>query len=877
MRKFLLSAILTSFIALATFTGASAEFFRDIIITSPNALWTDSRAYTTLNDAISAVGSNERTIKIVSPQVVTVLTIPSNITLEFTRDGSITNSGQLTFETDSIIAPNRQIFTGTGDIDFVAGSVIKSSWFANLDTALDLTNDDTLTLIITKSESTTASMAVGDSVTLRWNSPFIITSLTGHTVSNIKNIEAGNYQLFAGAGDFDFLDGTVLKLNWFDGSSVLTWVEAEEVTILINEQTDVISDLTTSANENIKILPGGSISINTGVTLTLGGNIDLKGTITGAGNLTILDTSNFNCSGGIISVAGTSTIGNNFNAGNYQILTGAGAVNFASGSEVKSAWFSDFETAITKVGTDEVKLIVSSASSIVNDCTVNVNTSLSIPSKGRILTVASTKTLTINGSLEVGLYQVFSGDGSISFGPASNGTITPQMWGASPTATPAVNTAAIQKSLNSVPIDYPESSYVKWLLPPGNYEINSDITVTGVSYATFEFQGKLIAYDCNGFSFVDMIQIKIIGYFIVNKTRNWTVSTYGLRFVNISTSDIDIEVIVGFEKGLYLNALDGCTCYNKFSFQKLYNNKYHMYFDTVETSWINENSFYDGRFGLDSGVAAVETTNWVLYCDLNSPSNNNRFINPCYEGNFNGLELDNMEYVLLQHPRFEGVDANWVSNLGYGSIWMQSATPIIDVAKIANIGEYSRGVTIIGGTKYPSGLFRSIAMSEGYGGLTFFESLRPEVQLNIKSLIHSALILNVQDYWGQFLNFNKAYEGTDIPTLGTYRKNAVVWNTNVASAQICFWACSNPGTMDADPAITGSITAGDRFSLVVSSATDLVIGQYINIAGDSGIRQLERIDYDTGECRLFYYSGGDITDGAVTFHAATWVAGPTYP
>jgi len=471
MRKFLLSAILTSFIALATFTGASAEFFRDIIITSPNGLWTDSRAYSTLNDAISAVGSNERTIKIVSPQAVTSLTIPSNITLEFTRDGSITNSGQLTLETDSIIAPNRQIFTGSGDIDFAAGSVVKSSWFANLDTALDLTNDDTLTLTITKSETTTASMVVGDNVTLRWNSPFIITSLTGHVISNIKNIEAGNYQLFAGAGDFDFLDGTELKLSWFANPiQATTWVETEEVTILINEQADVSSDLTTSANENIKILPGGSISINTGITLTLDGDLDLKGSITGSGNLTLnnstqlsglinisgnlitTDINSFNCLGGTISISGTSTIGNNFNAGNYQIFTGAGAISFASGSEVKSAWFSDFETAITKIGTDEVKLIVSSASSIVNDCTINANTSLSIPSKGRILTVASTKTLTINGSFSAGLYQVFSGDGDVKFSNQYRPSIIvyPEWWTDNVSPGTTDMTSAIQAAIDSI-------------------------------------------------------------------------------------------------------------------------------------------------------------------------------------------------------------------------------------------------------------------------------------------------------------------------------------------------------------------------------------------------------------------------------------------
>jgi len=73
MKKFILSIILAITLIVSP---VSAEFFPDIIVTSPNAIWTDSRAYNTLNDAIDAVGANERTIKIVSPQVVSDLIVP---------------------------------------------------------------------------------------------------------------------------------------------------------------------------------------------------------------------------------------------------------------------------------------------------------------------------------------------------------------------------------------------------------------------------------------------------------------------------------------------------------------------------------------------------------------------------------------------------------------------------------------------------------------------------------------------------------------------------------------------------------------------------------------------------------------------------------
>jgi len=312
MKKFILSLILT--ITLIT-SPANAEFFSDIIVTSSNAIWTDSRAYETLNDAIDAVGANERTIKIVSPQVVTTLTVPSNITLEFDRDGSITNSGQLTLNTKNIRAPNRQIFTGTGNIDFAAGSVVKTGWFSNIETAFALTTNDEITLVVSKPQTITANYSPGNDVHLKWEDPGnILTVDAGVVVGNLKNIEAGNFQIFAGAGDLDFLDGAELKLNWFNQlSDVLTWVENEEVTIIVNEDSNVQATVASAANENIKIIPGGKLTLPAGVDLTLVGSVDA------ASNVFDIDTT------------ASLTINGPFSAGLYQVFSGDGSVAFGKG------------------------------------------------------------------------------------------------------------------------------------------------------------------------------------------------------------------------------------------------------------------------------------------------------------------------------------------------------------------------------------------------------------------------------------------------------------------------------------------------------------------------------------------------------------------
>ena len=251
---------------------SNAEYFSDIIVTSPDGIWTDSRTYSTLNDAVDAVGVNKRTIVIANQKVVTSLTIPSNITLKFERDGSIANSGQLTINTKDIISDNHQIFTGTGNIDFASGSIIKSSWFSNVETAFALTSNDTLTLIISKPQIITASYSLGDNVHLQWEAPGnILTVSAGVTVGNLGKITAGDYQIFAGAGDLDFIDGTILNLNWFNSlRTIITWIESEEVNIIIPGENIVDFDLTIPTNVILDFISRhGKLSISTGITVTI--------------------------------------------------------------------------------------------------------------------------------------------------------------------------------------------------------------------------------------------------------------------------------------------------------------------------------------------------------------------------------------------------------------------------------------------------------------------------------------------------------------------------------------------------------------------------------------------------------------------------------
>ncbi len=273
MKKKLLSIV---FALLLIPVIASAEYFRDIIVTSTEGIWTDSRAYTTLADALVdiAVDGTATDLYIAESETVGTMTVPAYIRLHFVHEGAISVTTQLIINTTQIFSGDRQIFTGVGDIDFIAGSVVRSSWFSDLDEALDVTNDDTLTMVISEAETLTGNCAVGNNVTLRWESPFIITT-SAFTMSNIKNIEAGSYQLFTGVGDFDFLAGSVLRSSWFSTlitAQAFTTDENVDLTIFV-DQPETTDTVTFDAFQSLAIDPGCLININTGQTITINSSI----------------------------------------------------------------------------------------------------------------------------------------------------------------------------------------------------------------------------------------------------------------------------------------------------------------------------------------------------------------------------------------------------------------------------------------------------------------------------------------------------------------------------------------------------------------------------------------------------------------------------
>lgn len=139
-----------------------------------------------------------------------------------------------------------------------------------------------------------------------------------------------------------------------------------------------------------------------------------------------------------------------------------------------------FAAAVTAIGATPTTLIVSDDQAVAADITVPATLTLRF-TQGGSLSIADTKTVTIHGHVEAGLYQIFkwTGTGKVVFGIGAVKEVYPQWWGAV-----ADNihddTSAIQAAINSLPVaghDAPPWGGGVVFFSPGQYRVSSAITV----------------------------------------------------------------------------------------------------------------------------------------------------------------------------------------------------------------------------------------------------------------------------------------------------------------------------------------------------------------------------------------------------------------
>lgn len=163
--------------------------------------------------------------------------------------------------------------------------------------------------------------------------------------------------------------------------------------------------------------------------------------------------------------------------GNYNIdVTLAETTLFTFGYNASD--YASLAAAVAAIGSTPATLYVNDSQAVTVDLTIPATLALNVIKPG-LITISSGKVLTINGPFDAGLYQVFSGPGSVVFLNNSINKAYPQWWGGQADAA-TDQSSYIHQAINS-------NRPVK--LTKGIWECN--LTIANLSGASLQGEGIL--------------------------------------------------------------------------------------------------------------------------------------------------------------------------------------------------------------------------------------------------------------------------------------------------------------------------------------------------------------------------------------------------
>lgn len=536
----------------------------------------------------------------------------------------------------------------------------------------------------------------------------------------------------------------------------------------------------------------------------------------------------------------------------------------------RSSDYASLSAAITAIGSTSCTLIIDTNQTVSTNVTIPSTCSV-IVQKGAIITVASSKTLTITGPLYAGDYQIFSGTGAVSglkrinakwFGAVGNYNGLD--------GTGADDTTALQAAFTTWDAE------TELIIPAGYYKITSPITRGSnsslIKYAklTFEPGAHIVAKDCGGLYLTGIWRSELRGINIHRSAVDWTTDDSGLKITGdfYQNQVVEIGVINNFNKNLHFvaTAANG-VIWNNIKFNVLQNGKYQIYTEQASGSAaFNSNHFSGGEMGLSSSYYNTDHAgareSWGIYRGYDGYSNS--YTNMVIESVCNGIYLDD-SYSLLSNIYMESVDANkYAGTLSKSTIILGNA----GYASASIRNSYAgRGNVFLGNDSVSS---MSI-ITEAGNGIGWSDPGGKQVVASIAYPYGSNRMALTMPWGTTYLD--KHYSGSGVPTVGTYRIGAIVWNSAVTAGQPLGWICSGAGTAGTLSGVTATATAS-AYTAVVNDSTNLHIGDYIEIAGagTGGATLSSSIDYVDGTTiRLGSQVKTSVTDAAVAYTAPTFL------
>ena len=375
----------------------------------------------------------------------------------------------------------------------------------------------------------------------------------------------------------------------------------------------------------------------------------------------------------------------------------------------------DFATLISSLGTTNATTVINAKEEIIDDLTIPSNVAL-IFLRGGSLNISAGKTVTINGHVDAGLYQIFEGAGSVSFGTGAVKEVYPQWWGAKGDGV-TDDTAAIKAAINSL------SAGIVFF-PPGNYLVTDTINL--VSGIILEGSNKSI---CSKQTGIEDNPITLITFAPTSEKDLFYLSTGGSDYAaNIGVRNITLRGNANSRYALHLNRVS----------QSLFENivAYHFHMGAYSISSMS-NRFKNVYFGYCGSncfyyVGTMSTSDvWDTCFFRSTPAGGTIksgfgivFDNCLFESLGQGVRIDReCGEIVFMNPYVENVptgSGGFVFQLGcYGTTtWVGNNLTIFGglySGRIEGSGgktgswlllKYCKGIRIFGGlaTKYDYGI-----------------------------------------------------------------------------------------------------------------------------------------------------------------------------
>lgn len=313
-------------------------------------------------------------------------------------------------------------------------------------------------------------------------------------------------------------------------------------------------------------------------------------------------------------------------------------LTYGSGSVYTDATIT---SALTALGTsDKATLLLTPGTwTISDDITITSNITLKVPA-GALISVASGKTLTINGPLEAGMYQVFDcvGSGKVVFSNIENvyvqwfGAVSDYSGGTGTNSHDAIEAASYATPENSTLVFTSGTGFATETGVTIKRNINLKMDVV-LYYTGSSNEVCLTVGEPGLYTFHVSLEIRVWK----SVQSDWSDNDCtGVLLYNCINCFIYLKNANSFTRGAVCIGSSAGFAYNQIYVGNLIDNKYNLVLTNETTGgigWCNENVFIGGRYRANSNLTTGDRYGiWITSEDgTYTGNNNNLFIKPCFE------------------------------------------------------------------------------------------------------------------------------------------------------------------------------------------------------------------------------------------------------